>query len=128
MFASKRWSGSRGNWWATHAMIHSFNAVSALSLREYRDGCSASGQVCATASSTQTMKVATRRRSSKCITDLESGGLMRIALAAWAAAAALVITAAAPAAQSNMARPEKYTAFAVDISNTAPRASTTSVD
>jgi hypothetical protein len=53
---------------------------------------------------------------------------MRIALAAWAAAAALVITAAAPAAQSNMAKPERYTAFAVDISNTAPRATTTTVD
>ena len=35
---------------------------------------------------------------------------------------------AAPSAQSNMAKPEKFTAFAVDISNTAPRARTSSVD
>jgi hypothetical protein len=35
---------------------------------------------------------------------------------------------ALPAAQSNMAAPEKFTAFAVDISNTAPRANATPVD
>jgi hypothetical protein len=35
---------------------------------------------------------------------------------------------AAPSAQSNMAKPEKFTAFAVDISNTAPRARTSTVD
>src|SRR6476659_4469360 len=44
------------------------------------------------------------------------------------AALAAVLFAAAPAAQSNMARPEKFTAFAVDMSNTAPRATTTTVD
>jgi hypothetical protein len=32
------------------------------------------------------------------------------------------------AAQSNMGAPEKYTAFAVDMSNTAPRANTATVD
>jgi hypothetical protein len=36
--------------------------------------------------------------------------------------------AATPAAQSNLAKPEKFTAFAVDISNTAPRANATPVD
>ena len=36
--------------------------------------------------------------------------------------------AAAPTAQSNMAKPEKLAAFAVDISNTAPRANATPVD
>jgi hypothetical protein len=44
------------------------------------------------------------------------------------AALAAVVFAAAPAAQSNMAKPEKLTAFAVDISNTAPRATATPVD
>src|SRR5215207_11699376 len=47
-------------------------------------------------------------------------------LAAAALAAGLAI--AAPAAQSNMAKPEKYTAFAVDISNIAPTARTSPVD
>ena len=43
------------------------------------------------------------------------------ALGAW-------LAIAAPSAQSNMARPEKYTAFAVDISNTSPGARTSPVD
>ena len=47
-------------------------------------------------------------------------------LAAAALAAGLAI--AAPAAQSNMARPEKFSAFAVDISNLAPAARTSPVD
>lgn len=50
---------------------------------------------------------------------------MRTALAV-ALAAAFAI--ALPSAQSNMAGPEKFTAFAVDISNTARGANTTSVD
>src|SRR6266511_16851 len=50
---------------------------------------------------------------------------MRSALAAVLAAG---LTAPVPAAQSNMAAPEKFTAFAVDISNTAPRARTSAVD
>jgi hypothetical protein len=45
-----------------------------------------------------------------------------------AAALAAVVTIAVPAAQSNMAAPEKFTAFAVDISNMAPRARTSTVD
>jgi hypothetical protein len=53
---------------------------------------------------------------------------MRAALAAAAAAIVVAGSLAAPAAQSNMAAPEKYTAFAVDISNTAPRATATTVD
>ena len=54
---------------------------------------------------------------------------MRSALIVTVSAAALVLaTAAAPSAQSNMAKPEKFTAFAVDISNTAPRANTSVVD
>jgi hypothetical protein len=36
--------------------------------------------------------------------------------------------AAMPAAQSNMAKPEKFTAFAVDMNNTSPRNNTTSID
>jgi hypothetical protein len=43
------------------------------------------------------------------------------ALGAW-------LAVAAPSAQSNMARPEKYTAFAVDISNSSPGARTSPVD
>jgi hypothetical protein len=43
------------------------------------------------------------------------------ALGAW-------LAIAAPTAQSNMAQPEKFTAFAVDTSITAPRARTSSVD
>src|SRR6266852_1748975 len=50
---------------------------------------------------------------------------MRTALAAALAAA---ISIAVPAAQSNMAKPEKFTAFAVDISNLAPGARTSPVD
>lgn len=50
---------------------------------------------------------------------------MRTLLAA-ALAAGLVV--AAPAAQSNMARPETFTAFAVDMSNIAPTARTSPVD
>ena len=45
-----------------------------------------------------------------------------------AAMLAVAVTVVNLSAQSNMARPEKYTAFAVDISNTAPRAATTAVD
>jgi hypothetical protein len=45
-----------------------------------------------------------------------------------AAALAAVVTMAAPAAQSNMAAPERYTAFAIDISNMAPTARTSPVD
>lgn len=41
---------------------------------------------------------------------------------------AAALFAAGPAAQSNMAKPEKFTAFAVDISNMAPRATATTVD
>lgn len=44
------------------------------------------------------------------------------------AAIAAAIFAAVPAAQSNMAKPEKFTAFAVDISNTARRATASPVD
>jgi hypothetical protein len=45
-------------------------------------------------------------------------------------AAVVAVALAAPAltAQSNMGAPEKYTAFAVDMSNTAPRANTTPLD
>ncbi len=50
---------------------------------------------------------------------------MRTLLAAVLGAGLL---AAAPAAQSNMAKPEKLTAFAVDMSNTASRNNTTSID
>jgi hypothetical protein len=39
-----------------------------------------------------------------------------------------VVAAAVPAGQSNMAKPEKFTAFAVDISNMSPGARTTAVD
>lgn len=53
---------------------------------------------------------------------------MRAALTAAVAAAALSLAVALPAAQSNIAAPEKFTAFAVDISNTAPRAVTSPVD
>ena len=54
---------------------------------------------------------------------------MRSALMAVVSAAALIFSAGtAPSAQSNMAKPEKYTAFAVDISNTAPRANSSPVD
>ena len=53
---------------------------------------------------------------------------MRVTLTAAMAAALVAVSMALPAAQSNMAGPEKFTAFAVDISNTAPRASATSVD
>jgi hypothetical protein len=45
-----------------------------------------------------------------------------------AAATAAVLAVAAASAQSNMAKPEKYTAFAVDTSNAAPRARTSQVD
>jgi len=53
---------------------------------------------------------------------------MRVTLTAAMSAALVAVSMALPAAQSNMAAPEKFTAFAVDISNTAPRASTSSVD
>jgi hypothetical protein len=45
-----------------------------------------------------------------------------------AAALAAGIAVAVPAAQSNMAGPEKFTAFAVDVSNMAPTARTSPVD
>jgi hypothetical protein len=50
---------------------------------------------------------------------------MRIVLAA---ALAAVVGSAVSAAQSNIAKPEKFTAFAVDISNMAPTARTSTVD
>lgn len=53
---------------------------------------------------------------------------MRSAFAAAISASAIALSLAVPAAQSNMARPEKFTAFAVDISNEAPRASATVID
>jgi len=53
---------------------------------------------------------------------------MRVMLSAAMTAALVAVTMAAPGAQSNMAGPEKFTAFAVDISNTAPRARATTVD
>ena len=53
---------------------------------------------------------------------------MRLVLTAAVAAAALTLSAALPAAQSNMAAPERFTAFAVDTSITAPRALTSTVD
>jgi hypothetical protein len=46
----------------------------------------------------------------------------------FAAVLAAGLFAAMPAAQSNMAKPEKFTAFAVDINNTSPRNNTTSID
>lgn len=52
---------------------------------------------------------------------------MRAALIA-AVSAATLTWSVAPSAQSNLARPEKFTAFAVDISNTAPRANASVVD
>lgn len=45
-----------------------------------------------------------------------------------AAALAAVVTMAVPAAQSNMAAPEKFTAFAVDTSTMTSRARTSTVD
>jgi hypothetical protein len=53
---------------------------------------------------------------------------MRSALIAAIAAAVLTLSMAATSAQSNMAKPEKFTAFAIDISNTAPRANSSVVD
>lgn len=53
---------------------------------------------------------------------------MRSVFAAAVSAAALAFSTAIPAAQSNIARPEKFTAFAVDISNTASRANTSPID
>ena len=53
---------------------------------------------------------------------------MRLVLTAAVAAAAISLSSALPAAQSNIAAPERFTAFAVDISNTAPRARTSTVD
>ena len=53
---------------------------------------------------------------------------MRVVVTAALAAAALSFSAALPAAQSNIPRPERFTAFAVDISNTAPRATASTVD
>jgi len=53
---------------------------------------------------------------------------MRLTFTAATAAALVVVSLALPAAQSNMAAPEKFTAFAVDISNTSTRASATPVD
>jgi hypothetical protein len=45
-----------------------------------------------------------------------------------AAALAAVLAVAAPAAQSNIAKPERFTAFAVDVSNLTTRARTGTVD
>jgi hypothetical protein len=45
-----------------------------------------------------------------------------------AAALAAVVSIAVPAAQSNMAKPEKYTAFAVDTSTMTTQARTSAVD
>lgn len=45
-----------------------------------------------------------------------------------AVALAAVVTLAAPAAQSNIGAPERFTAFAIDISTMAPRARTSPVD
>ena len=53
---------------------------------------------------------------------------MRSMFAAAASASIVALMTAIPAAQSNMAKPEKFTAFAVDTSNTAPRANATTVD
>ena len=53
---------------------------------------------------------------------------MRVTFIAALSAALIAVSTALPAAQSNLAAPEKFTAFAVDISNTAPRAGATSVD
>jgi hypothetical protein len=53
---------------------------------------------------------------------------MRSILIAASSAVALILSSAVPSAQSNMAKPEKFTAFAVDISNTAPRSNATVVD
>jgi len=53
---------------------------------------------------------------------------MRSALIASVAAVALIVSSSAPSAQSNMAKAEKFTAFAVDISNTAPRSNASAVD
>ena len=53
---------------------------------------------------------------------------MRLVITAAVAATVISLSAALPAAQSNMAAPEKFTAIAVDISNTAPRARTSTVD
>ena len=54
---------------------------------------------------------------------------MRSALIAAVSAAALAsFVVAAPSAQSNIAKPEKFTAFAVDISNTSSRANASVVD
>lgn len=50
---------------------------------------------------------------------------MRLALAT---TLGICLAVSAPSAQSNMAQPEKYTAFAVDTSITAPRAKTSTVD
>ena len=46
----------------------------------------------------------------------------------FAATLGAALLAAGPAAQSNMAKPEKFTAFAVDTSITASRANATTVD
>jgi hypothetical protein len=53
---------------------------------------------------------------------------MRSVLLVAVSAAALIFSTAIPSAQSNMAKPERFTAFAVDISNTAPRSNATVVD
>lgn len=53
---------------------------------------------------------------------------MRLVMTAVVAATVVSLSAAVPAAQSNIAGPERFTAFAVDISNTAPSARTSTVD
>jgi hypothetical protein len=53
---------------------------------------------------------------------------MRLVITATAVAAVLSLSVALPAGQSNMAAPERFTAFAIDTSNTAARALTSTVD
>ena len=45
-----------------------------------------------------------------------------------AATALVLFTIAGPAAQSNLAKAERFTAFAIDTSNVAPTARTSQVD
>lgn len=53
---------------------------------------------------------------------------MRAAFVAVVSALVAAASMALPSAQSNMARPEKFTAFAVDTSNTAPATAASVVD
>src|SRR5262245_12371976 len=65
MSASKRCKGSRGSSCATHAIVHSFRPVSALSFLESSAGAVASGQVCATASVANRTRLFTRASRNK---------------------------------------------------------------